>query len=294
MTDPIQTIHYLPFPPARPLDAHKGTFGTVIVVGGSSTMLGAPALAATSALRCGVGLVKIASQPNILPHIICIEPSATGIALEGSLDNQIAAIARADPDQRAVLAIGPGLGIRDEGRQLLGALLRGRRTIVLDADGLNLLVGTGMVRPGNESTLVLTPHPGEFKRLAEPLGIRHSPTDPQQRPEAAAALARAHHAIVVLKGPNTVVSDGQRQFINRTGNPALATAGSGDVLTGMIAAFIAQGMDAIDATILAVFLHGRAADRWAHQHGPSGMLARDLVERIPDTIQALRAAAAAE
>jgi NAD(P)H-hydrate epimerase len=131
----------------------------------------------------------------------------------------------------------------------------------------------------------MTPHPGEFKRLATALGIARSGTDPDQRPNAAGELARAHKAIVVLKGHRTIVSDGERVYVNTTGNPALAAAGSGDVLTGLIAALIAQKVEPFDAAVLGVYLHGLAADLWAAEHGKSGMLARELAERLPDAFE---------
>ena len=166
--------------------------------------------------------------------------------------------------------------------RLVMALLRCRRSIVLDADGLNLLASTGHRRPSGGPPLVLTPHPGEFRRLAEPIGITLNPTDPSQRRSAAIELAMAHHATVVLKGSQTVVTNGQQVFLNQTGNAALATAGSGDVLTGLIAALIAQGLAAFDASVLAVHLHGLAADHWARAHGPAGLLARELADHLPE------------
>ena len=286
-------VTQVPRPPARPEDAHKGTFGTVIVVGGSETMVGAPAMAAHSAFRTGAGLVKIAAPPDVLKHAIVIEPSATGILLRGDEGERLTAIEEGDPDGDAVLAIGPGIGRQEAAQQLVLALLYGKRIVVLDADGLNLLARTGKPRPTPRNgshggpPLVLTPHPGEFRRLAEPLGITASPTSPDERPQAATELAEAHRAVVVLKGHQTVVTDGHRLFINDTGNPALASAGSGDVLTGIIAALIAQGMSPFDGAVLGTHVHGRAADRWAEKHGPCGLLARDLAKLVPRVLHVL-------
>ena len=278
------TVDNLPAFPDRPDDAHKGTFGTVIVVGGSSTMIGAPALCARAALRSGVGLVKIATAPDVLPHALTIEPSATGILLTGDDNVWRQAIDRADPDNKAVLAVGPGMGLAAGGGRKVLSLLRGSRPVVLDADGLNLLARTGRPRPRSDAPLVLTPHPGEFTRLAQPLGITDAPTDPDARPQAAAKLAQAHHAIVLLKGKHTVISDGKHVCINQTGNPALATAGSGDILTGLIASLIAQHMPAFDAARLAAHLHGQAADQWTQNHGPVGLRAQDLADLLPDIL----------
>jgi NAD(P)H-hydrate epimerase len=160
---------------------------------------------------------------------------------------------------------------------------------VLDADGLNLLARTGRPRPRGDADIILTPHPGEFARLAKPLGITDSPTDANTRPDAAAKLARAHQGIVLLKGRHTIVTDGERLYINQTGNPALSTAGSGDILTGLIAALLAQGAPAFDAAVLGAYLHGLAADRWAERHGRAGLRAPDLADELPDAFEQHRA-----
>ena len=275
----------VPACPARPADAHKGTFGTVIVVGGCPTMMGAPALCAAAALRGGVGLAKIATDAATLATAIAIEPGATGIILgadaPGAADG-VAAIDEADPSGRAVLALGPGMGSGAQAAALLLKLLGGKRTAVLDADGLNLLAATGDIRPATGGELVMTPHPGEFARLAEPLGITAGAMDPAERPAAAAELARRHRAVVVLKGSRSIVSDGVFCYDNTTGNPALATAGSGDVLTGLIAALLAQNLSPFDAAVLGTYLHGLAADAFAARCGPSGLTARHLAELLPE------------
>jgi len=281
----MQSINHVPQPPARPDDAHKGTFGTVIVVGGSPTMLGAPAICATGALRAGVGLCKVATDAALLPHVLTMQPSATGIALAGD----VAAIDEADPGYDAVLAIGPGLGDGKSAATRIAPLLEGPHDFVLDADGLNLLAASGKKLTGTHAR-VLTPHPGEFRRLAAAVSIAADPTDPADRPRAAAEVASAHGAVVVLKGKGTIVSDGARLYTNDTGNPALATAGSGDVLTGVIAALMAQGMAAFDAAALGVHAHGKAADGWADAHGRSGLTAMDLAGRLPDVFNTLRGA----
>lgn len=272
-------IETVPPPPKRPDDGHKGTFGTVVVVGGSATMIGAPAICARAAFRAGAGLVKLAAPPAVLTHAIVIEPGATGIALQGEVREQVAAIEEADSDGEAVLAVGPGLGQAPQAGDLVMALLGGRRAVVLDADGLNLLAKSKRKLSGTPA--VLTPHPGEFKRLAAGLGITQNPVDENQRPAAAIALARAHQAVVVLKGRRTVVTDGKKLYVNTTGNPALATAGTGDVLTGIIASLIAQGMNRFDAAVLGVRAHGRAADQWSAAHGRRGLLARHLADLVP-------------
>jgi NAD(P)H-hydrate epimerase len=279
----------LPPPPERPTEAHKGSFGTVIVLGGSWTMPGAPAIAARAALRSGAGLVKIGTWAEALATCLTIEPGATGMALPEDGHQLADALDRADPAQRAVLAVGPGLGQSSEAMGLLKAALRGPRAVVLDADGLTLLAETGRWHQRDAAPLVLTPHPGEFRRLAEAIGITASATEPAARAEAATALAQAHHAVVALKGHRTVVSDGQGIYLNDTGGPAMSTAGSGDVLTGLIAALIGQGMGLAEATVLGVHVHGLAGDWWSEQHGPAGMLARELADAIPPALSRVRA-----
>ena len=286
MTTP-KKIAKVPLLPARPADGHKGTFGTVIIIGGCDTMIGAPALAARAALRAGAGLVKIAAPLHLLHHMLTIEPSATGIAFEGSLEEKLAAIDEADPQGKAVIAVGPGIGQADHISKLITHLLAGKRPVILDADGLNALAKIGQPRQGS-TPLIMTPHPGEFARLAKPLGITASPTAPDQRLEAATALAEAHNAIIILKGQHSIVTDGLTYFINKTGNPALATAGSGDILTGITASITAQHDPPLEAAIISTYLHGLAADIWADRNGVAGLTATDLADQLPVVMQTLR------
>ena len=280
----MRITHVPPVPP-RPDDAHKGTFGTVIVIGGCDTMMGAPALCASGALRSGTGLVKVAVPAAVLPVALAIEPAATGIILSEDTADSLHSLDQADPDERAVLAVGPGMGQSKQAGVLLEQLLQGNRPIVLDADGLNLLAATGKARPQPGPPLVMTPHPGEYLRLAKPLDITLDPTDPATRSAAAGQLASAHRCVVVLKGQHSIVSDGQRVYVNTTGNPSLATAGSGDVLTGVIASLIGQTMEPFAAAMLGVYLHGLASDLWAKQHGTSGLASCDLANLLPDAFQ---------
>jgi len=277
----IVTITDIPPCPPRPDDAHKGTFGTVIVIGGCATMMGAPALSASAALRGGAGLAKIATVHQAIPVVLTLEPCATAIEREDDAGALIAELDRVDPQQSAVLAVGPGLGQDGSTAALVHAVLKTQRPIVLDADGLNLLASTDVKNCHRDAPLIVTPHPGEYRRLAGAAGIAHDPTSDDERPVAASALAEALDAIVVLKGRHTVVADSKSVYINQTGNPAMATGGSGDVLTGLIAALVAQHMQPMEAAILATYLHGAAGDIWAQQFGPSGMTARDLLNNLP-------------
>ena len=280
----MKQVDYIPQIPQRPASAHKGTFGTVIVVGGCETMIGAPALCARAAFRTGAGLVKIACPNSILGHVLTVEPSATAIAIGGETADAIAQIEMADTRRRAVLAVGPGLGTDERNGELVRQLVRGQRPVVLDADGLNLLATQLDEDPAaiyTHGPLVLTPHPGEFNHLADVLGISADPVDPSQRIEAAVTLARELDAVVLLKGQHTVIAEPNQYAINPTGNAALATAGSGDVLTGMIASLIAQGMDIFNAARLGAYVHGLAGDEWSKQHGLRGLRAIELTDWLP-------------
>ncbi|MEM6459080.1 MAG: NAD(P)H-hydrate dehydratase [Planctomycetota bacterium] len=279
-------IEQLPPLPGRPDDGHKGTFGTVVVVGGSGRMIGAPALTATAALRSGAGLVKVAAEVDVARAVTSIQPSVTGLAAAG--------LAELRGLPRVVLAVGPGWGSGDDVDARLADLGVWPNPIVLDADGLNALARLSVGAVSGGGPRVLTPHPGEYGRLAEAFGLDGDPVDPQRRPAAAAALAEAAGAVVLLKGRHTVVTDGRRFYRNATGNPALATAGTGDVLTGLIAGLIAQGTDPFDAAVAGAWVHGRAGDRWAEAHGRRGLLATELADRLPAVLREYETTAAAE
>lgn len=277
--------------PIRPVNAHKGTFGTVRIWAGSAWMPGAAALVARSAFRAGAGLVQLATPPSVLALAIGVEPGATGLALENRPLSDSRRILQGIDDGKTVLAIGPGLGL---GRVTLATLQRvldgASVPTVLDADGLNLwaklITGQGPVSLPNST--VLTPHPGEFRRLASAYGLDLDPVDPEARAESALALARAAGAVVLLKGPQTVIADPSGPLaVNTTGSPSLATAGSGDVLTGLIAALMAQGMDPLAAAQLGAYAHGLAGEVWTREHGPRGLRAMDLADRLPGVLTSL-------
>lgn len=298
----------LPPLPDRPREGHKGTFGTVIVLGGQCAgprvMVGGPALAALAALRVGAGLSVLAVPRPIVAAALAIAPTATGLALpvdkDGRLDpSGVAEMLDAHAASAGCLAIGPGLG--DDGpQQQIVARLAARDDVpmVLDADALNALSRLRQFDRDLRAPAVITPHPGEFRRLADALRLDADPIDPRRRPDAAAALARRLGCVVVLKGAGTVVSDGHATWTCAAGNPVLATGGSGDVLTGVIAGLIAQyargghgaaaAMSLYDAARLGVQLHALAADRWRDRAGDRGMLATDLLDEIPGAIAAMR------
>ena len=274
----MQYIKTLPSPPARPADGHKGTFGRVLIIGGSRGMSGAPSLAGLGALRGGAGLVFVAVPHEILPIVASIEPSYLTIPLatheeQGGLSFEaLPALRRASVGKEA-MAIGPGLGTsRDIAAIVTTLYAEFPQPLVVDADALNALAGQPDALRRTSGLRVLTPHPGEFARL---LGTDIA-TVQSQREKLAADFAKAHRVIVLLKGPRTVITDGERIAINLTGNSGLATGGSGDVLTGLIAALLGQGMLPFEAAQLGAHLHGLAGDLAAAELSQPGLIASDL------------------
>jgi NAD(P)H-hydrate epimerase len=276
----------LPALPARPNDGHKGTFGTVIVVGGCATMLGAPALTARAALRIGTGLVKALVDPVLglaLPQMLL---SVTDVPWDGRVSSLVESLKEADPKRSAVLAVGPGWGRSRQRQMMLRKLAETGRSMVVDADGLfalaQILSDGGTIEFA--WPVVLTPHPGEFARLAEAVGADPQPRSDEARKAAASELAKALGATVILKGQRSVIADGQTCAINQTGNAALATAGTGDVLTGIVAGLMAQGLGAFDAAALGAHLHGLAGERWQKERGRAGLLAEELADLLPEVM----------
>jgi NAD(P)H-hydrate epimerase len=281
----LQQVDTIPKLTPRPRDAHKGRYGTVLVIAGGRGMAGAAGLCGASTLRAGAGLVRVATSAEAQPVVASFEPSYMTYPLPNSHDGLID-FARSRPiltgliERADVLAVGPGLGQSEDLRQLVRFLIsEADRPLVLDADGLNLLVGETQVLADVKRPVILTPHPGEFARLS---GLE-IPTVQQDRVRHAAEFAsKAEHLVVVLKGAGTVVTDGRRYFVNSTGNPGMATGGSGDVLTGVIAALLGQKLPAFEAAQLGVFVHGLAGDIARDHHGEIGMIAGDIVDALPD------------
>src|SRR5687767_1956890 len=237
----MQHVTKLPSLPPRPLEGHKGLFGRVLVVGGNDGMIGAPVLAGTAALRTGAGLVQVAVPRSILPYALSITPELIGLGLgkAAGKDALLAAGESAD-----AIVIGPGLGRAPEAMARLQRLVRVQnKPMVIDADGLNLLADLKRWPGYFKARAVLTPHPGEMKRLGKLIGRAEVPDDDEGRIEIAARAAEAFGQVVLLKGHRTVVTDGRRAYLNHTGNSALSKAGTGDVLSGILGALLAIGMD---------------------------------------------------
>lgn len=307
----------LPQLPPRPADGHKGTFGTVCVIGGqandSRVMVGGPAFSSLAALRSGCGLAVLAVPKPLMAASLIIAPSATGLALpvdekKRLVPSDVAELLDGYLSGFHCIAVGPGLGSDEPQQQIVLRLVTQEDVpLVIDADALNALAQVRNFHGDFRAHTILTPHPGEYRRLAETLGIARDPTSAKDRADAASEMAQRLGCVVVLKGHETVTSDGLNTHVNDTGNVALATAGTGDILTGLIAGLVAQhfkpnlgtgsrqitteqrgGLTLYDCARLGVHFHGLAADRWAKQHGNAGMLATDLLSLIPDAMIELR------
>lgn len=272
----------LPPVPERPRAAHKGTFGTCALIGGSQGMLGSMFLAARAALRSGVGLCRLGLPQEALLVAPVAVPEATSFGLSAD-DGAIAAIAVEDALQRCagvgVVALGPGLSMLGSAPAFARHFVdRLDKPLVLDADGINALDSEPERLRARRAPTILTPHPGEAARLLD----WHNAAEVQgDRRRATQELHARSGAVVVLKGMGTLVHDGERMFENRSGNPGMATGGSGDVLTGIVTALLAQGMTPYDAACLAVAAHGRAGDLVASEGSEVGLVAGDLIAALP-------------
>lgn len=267
----------------RPTWGHKGTFGHLLVIGGSKGKIGAPLLAANAALRGGAGLCTIASEPATVDaleaHTVEVMLASLGNGA-GLLDCESDSLRQMDAllQGKTALTIGPGMPNHDDAGEFLAALI-GRLAVptVIDADGLNLLATRLECLKSKKTDLLFTPHPGEMARLTG-LGVEEIQ---QNRVSAAANFAEEHGVYVALKGARTVIAapDG-RIRINPTGCAAMATAGTGDILAGLVGSLLAQGHSAFDALSIGAFVHGRAGEVGAGIVGERGLMARDLLAQL--------------
>ena len=285
----LQRITTLPHLPDRKADAHKGSFGHVLVVGGSIGMVGAPSLSANGALLGGAGLVTVAIPAAIQQTVAGLCPCATSVPLAcsqtGEPTGQAVQQALDVAETCDVLAVGPGMGVGHTQRDIVSSILAQPKPVVLDADGLNNLCDMDDWPAARRCPLVVTPHPGEMARLTG-LTIGQIQADRQSAAADAARQWRSDAQLtVVLKGAGTVVTDGQVVYVNDTGNPGMATGGAGDVLTGLIAALIGQGLTPFDAACLGVWAHGRAGDLAASQLGMVSLTAADLLDYLPAALR---------
>lgn len=274
----------------RGLDSHKGDFGHLLLVAGSTGKTGAAVLACDGAMRVGVGLVTLGIPGSLNP---IMENRLTEVMTEPLLESTpgflgIAAFEKimALTEKKDALAIGPGISTKNETVELLHRVIKEIDIpVVIDADGLNALAKDREILKEAKAPVILTPHPGEMARL-----INTSTVEIQnERIEVSRGFAREYNIYLVLKGSRTIIADPEGNiYINPTGNPGMATAGMGDVLTGMLSGFIAQGFGIMDAVKLAVFSHGLAGDAIASERGEIGLLATDVIERIPLVLNELR------
>ena len=263
--------------PDRDVNASKGDFGRILLLCGSRGFTGAAALAAMGALRSGAGLVYLGVPESIyaIEAIKLNEPVVFPLADEGGMlsDRSIGEIQGRLSAMDAVL-VGPGLGRSPGTRAVVTAVLESYQgCVVLDADGINVLSEHRNVLRGRKYPTVLTPHDKEFRRIGGNLTL--------PRVQAAEAFAAEMGVTLLLKGHETIITDGERTYINKTGNPGMAVGGCGDVLSGMIVSLVGQGIEPLLAASVAAWLHGRAGDVCAEQMGQYGMLPSDMLQVLP-------------
>ena len=292
----VTALPFLPLPtlPPRKVDSHKGDFGRALLVGGSRGMSGAIALAGLATLRSGAGLVTLAVPDVCLDTVAAFEPSYMTAPLACDDAGRICLAAGTEVHRLAAgadcVACGPGLSRSPQLDQLVAELYEVLpQPLVLDADALNALAALGDTCPQAAAPRILTPHPGEFRRLWDAMDSRAPREDLCRQ---AVELAARRGWILVLKGHRSLVTDGQRVTYNTSGNPGMATGGAGDVLTGVITALVCQGLAPFDAARLGVCVHGLAGDLAAERLGQVSLIARDLVTYLPQAFQGLASGAA--
>lgn len=269
----------------RDKDSHKGTYGRVGVIAGSKGMSGAPYLTSSAAIRTGSGLVytMVPDSISTILEIKSVEAVVKSFKSneEGFIKESIEDIVE-QSNKLDVIALGPGMGINSEKIELVEEILkRVDLPTVVDADGINCLCDNKKLLKNRSKPTIITPHLGEFSRL-----IKKDIDEIQgNREKYSREFAKEYGVILVLKGHETIVCDGERLYVNNTGNPGMATAGSGDVLTGIIVSLLGQGIPSYDAAKLGVYLHGLSGDIVAEDKGEHGLIASDIVNAIPYAIK---------
>ncbi len=280
----------LPPLPSRSSDANKGSCGRVLIVGGSRGMAGAPCLSARAAYRSGAGLVKVGVPESIWDIVATKLDECTTFGLPETSAGTFKSLERIWDDESAwsdVAVIGPGIGGGNASTlaEVRKCVKQFPQALVLDADALNAFAAGSLEEMGEAREkrkslrpLVLTPHPGEMARLLK-MPINKIQNDREHAARTCQKLT--HGGVVVLKGEGTVVTDGDRVYVNPNGNPGMATGGTGDVLSGIVAALIGQNMDGFEAACLGVYLHGLAGDLAAKRLGMWSLIAGDLIDELP-------------
>ncbi len=292
----MKIIRTLPRLPRRRPTAHKGDFGKIFILAGSRGMTGAAYLCAQGALRAGAGLVlvgtPISQQPILATKLTCAMSAALPETRSGTLSlkakKEIVKLGK----KSDVVALGPGLSQHPQTIRLVLSFLQNASQLltraiplVIDADGLNALSARVAILKKIKNPVILTPHPGEMAQLMPQYKRILKTASQKQRIKIASEFARQYGVIVVLKGYQTVVADRKRVYINRTGNPGLASGGSGDVLTGILAGLLGIGLEPFAAAQLAVAVHGLAGDQAAKKIGQVSLLATDLLEYLPAVLK---------
>lgn len=288
----MQNMSSSPLPKLAPreADSHKGDYGRVLILSGSRGMAGAPALAGMAALRSGAGLVTLAVPRSIQSTVASFEPSIMTLGLGDRDDDCLLVVSKTEILEAAankdVVAIGPGLGSDASTARLVCELYATiRQPMIIDADALNALAKAPEFLGNPGGPRILTPHAGEFERLMrEPCSCETG-----KRARQAVALCsrdeggrdEGGRTIVVLKGHQTIITDGEQYAINSTGNPGMATGGTGDCLTGIIAALVAQGLSPWEAARLGAHVHGLAGDLAVEELGEVSLIASDLIHFLP-------------
>ena len=263
--------------PERKDDSHKGTYGTALIIAGSKLYGGAPALSAEAALRSGCGMIKVYTHEDNRGPVLARLPECIVVCDDdlGVLEDQLV---KADS-----LVLGPGLSMDERAKQITGMVLNDFSCpLIVDADALNIIASEhGGYRFPDDPTVIFTPHIGEAARLLgkEPVFIK------ENKLAAAKEIALKFNVITVLKDSVTFISDGESFIINPTGNSGMATAGSGDVLSGILGGVAARGLEGVDLVVTGVYLHGLAGDGAAARRGKSSMIASDIVKALSDVLK---------
>ena len=259
----------------RPKHGHKGTFGKGLFVAGSREMPGACMLGSKAAMRSGLGMLYVFTHKEVKPYLINYLPEAICKSYDAvdanALDTLSQLLAMTD-----AVAVGPGLGTTDGSKTLVKMVVSAASEgkLLLDADALNIVAADNKLMESLPSNTIITPHPAEFQRLFGKCANRMEMIDKQME------MAKKHNIIIVLKGAYTTITDGNTLFFNPTGNSGMATAGSGDVLSGIILSLLTQGYAPYEAAKLGVYLHGMAGDAAAAKRGESSIIASDMIDEL--------------
>ncbi len=264
-------------------ESHKGDYGHLFILGGSPGLTGAVCLSALSALRSGCGLVTV-GIPESLNNVLEVKLTEAMSLPLPETESHTFSLKAVKPaitfikEKADGVVIGPGISLERETSEFVKEMIRRiDKPLVIDADALKIISSDLLILKNKKNPPILTPHPGEMKFL---IG-KDIPEIQKNRVKYAEDFAKKYGAIVILKGHHTVVSDGEKSYINLTGNPGMATAGSGDVLSGIIGSFLVQGMEPFQAAKMGVYIHGLAGDLALKEKGEVSLIASDIIEYLP-------------